>query len=237
MKQKHVLRLSILLNALGLIAALLLVYWLGGPQYLLYRIRSGGRPVLYDHQISQFEMLPIDNHTIVFLGNSLTAQGHWQEWFPDHKVVNRGINGDMTGGVFRRLDAILEGAPQQIFLLIGVNDLLFKSEDETIEQYKKIVQKIKTDSPTTQLILQTLLPVNNQVRYTGVDNNAIVKLNQLINNLAKEQGLKVIDLHKEFTDSEGQLEAAFTLDGVHLSGAAYAKWASIIKPYLPAHGI
>ena len=70
---------------------------------------------MYDHKVSQFDMLTIDSSSIVFLGNSLTDQGNWEEWFPDFKVHNRGISGDMTGGVYRRLDPIISGRPQKVF--------------------------------------------------------------------------------------------------------------------------
>lgn len=232
MKKKRIFLLSLLLNACFLIAGFGLVQRLGGPSYFWYRWKTKGRAVLYDHKISQFEFLEMDSSSIVFLGNSLTDQGNWQEWLPEFSIANRGISGDMTGGIYRRLDPILQVQPKKIFLLIGINDLLFKNVQETFQQYEQIVEKILDESPTTSLYLQSLLPVNNEVRYTGIDNDQILALNTKIASLAMEKQLSFINIHHELKDEGGNLNDDYTLDGIHLNGLAYAKWVAILKPYL-----
>jgi lysophospholipase L1-like esterase len=39
-------------------------------------------------------------------------------------------------------------------------------------------------------------------------------------------------VNKVLRDLDGNLDAAYTLDGVHINGAAYLKWASLLKATL-----
>ena len=51
-------------------------------------------------------------------------------------------------GVYDRLDAVVNGAPAKIFLLIGINDVdRGASADTIVERIGMIVDKIRKDSP------------------------------------------------------------------------------------------
>ena len=73
------------------------------------------------------ELVPVTRRNIVMLGNSLTERGFWSEYFPDKRVLNRGIGGDRIVGMLARLDPIVGGQPRAIFIMAGVNDLVFTS--------------------------------------------------------------------------------------------------------------
>ena len=87
----------------------------------------------YYERVAQFESeTPICSNDIVFLGNSLTEGGKWNDYFAGTEsklnkkggaIRNRGIIGDTAEGIADRLDEITKGAPKKIFLLCGVNDI------------------------------------------------------------------------------------------------------------------
>ena len=52
---------------------------------------------------SQFEALPRLSDRVLFLGDSITEQGIWAEWFPELQTLNRGIGGDPISGLLARL--------------------------------------------------------------------------------------------------------------------------------------
>jgi hypothetical protein len=60
---------------------------------------------------------------IIMLGDSLTEMGIWAELLEGLSVVNRGISGDDSAGVLRRLLEVLGRHPRVICLEIGSNDL------------------------------------------------------------------------------------------------------------------
>src|SRR5690606_19300562 len=58
----------------------------------------------YTERLADFRKMPILPKSIIFLGNSLTAAGRWNDILPNLPVLNRGISGDISYGVLARLD-------------------------------------------------------------------------------------------------------------------------------------
>ncbi len=230
--RKYIFYISILLNVLFLIAGIVLVRKLGGINNLVYRIKHRGLGELYEHRKNLFENMVVSDSSIVFLGNSITAQCEWAELFQNPNIINRGIPGDHAVGVLERLDFILNGKPEKIFLMIGFNDLLFDNGQLLLDTYEKIISRILNESPHTQLFIQSILPVNNAVKNTTIKNESILAINKQIHQIALNNQLTFLDLYPRFTDEEGNLDAAFTMDGIHLNGEAYLVWRDAIEVYV-----
>ena len=190
----------------------------------------------YYQRASHFEELPTSSKDIIFLGNSITDGAEWSELFQNRHVKNRGISGDTTWGVYDRLNTILKGNPRKIFLLIGINDIGRGRDDRyVVEGVERIIKKIKEESPRTQLYVQSILPVNpNLGKFSGHTSQwqRIPGINIEIRDIAEREGASYIDLFSSFVDEEGKMNAAYTNDGLHLLGKGYAKWKSIITPYI-----
>ncbi|MBI5915867.1 MAG: hypothetical protein HY842_10850 [Bacteroidetes bacterium] len=225
----YLLYASILLNLLLLAAFGYALHRYGGWRNLWSKISSRGIEKTYFHRKNLFEMLPPKEGAIVFLGNSITAGNEWAEMFGNPNILNRGIPGDHCDGIRARLDEVLKNRPSKIFLMAGVNDLAFYPPSIVLPKYERLVEAILTKSPHTTLYLQSVLPVNNLVSPTPVDNDDVRLLNDGIRQLAKAKGLIFIDLYQALQDLDGNLDAAYTQDGVHLNGAAYLKWAEVLK--------
>lgn len=230
----RLLYVSIALLLLGGFAFFLLIQRLGGWRYTLHRIRHT-ETGLYLHRKQLFEQLPERPGAIVFAGDSQTEQCEWAELLNvgNTPVLNRGITGDHTAGVLARLPEILRHRPSKIFLMIGVNDLLFgHTASETAARYRELVAQIRRQSPETQLVLLGLPGVNNKVRQTGLNSAEIVALNTEIAQIAQAYALPFIDLYPKTSDAEGQLSASLTADGLHLNAAAYLIWKQAIAAFL-----
>lgn len=229
---KYLLIFSLIVNLVLAGALYYLVQRLGGVKFMIHRINSGGLAGLYENRIDLFNHLQLAKGDIIFLGDSITEFGQWEELMNNPKVKNRGIAGDTSWGLLRRLEGITSSEPSRIFLMIGVNDFLFTDNAEIIDNYTKIVQQIRTQAPDCQLILQSILPVNAGVKNTVFDNTSILEVNQAIQNIAEKEGLIYLDIHQQLLDDTGQLSAKFTADGVHINGKAYAIWKEIVLPYI-----
>ncbi len=190
----------------------------------------------YYQRASLFEALPASASDIVFLGNSITNGGEWCELFGDARVKNRGISGDISQGVYDRLDPIVAGRPAKIFLMIGVNDIARGLSPDTIAaNIRRIVLKIKSKSPRTKIYLQSVLPVNDafgMFRDHTLRGAEIVRVNNLLVKLAAETGTLYIDLHTPFSDADGKLKPEYTNDGLHLLGPGYILWRDTVAPYV-----
>ncbi len=227
---KRLLIFSLILNVLLASGIAYMMHRLGGWSYALYRFRNS-EAGLYTHRKTLFEKLPERPGAVVILGDSQTALCEWQELLGDSaRVLNRGISGDYVDGVGGRLEEVLRHKPLKIFLLLGVNDLFFGKKTEAIEaRYREIVQKIRRESPDSELILQSVLPVNSAVRSLPVGNAEIQALNVRIAQIAKDYALPYLDLYGQLTDASGNLSTRFTDDGIHLNGAGYLVWKKQIQ--------
>ncbi len=191
----------------------------------------------YYQRATLFETLPTSQEDIIFLGNSITDGGEWCELLANPNAKNRGISGDITTGVFDRLEIITKGQPAKLFLLIGINDLARNISTDTItNNIHKIVAKVHAESPRTQIFVQSILPVSKHYGlFSGHTSKGaeIKQINANLNKTACSNNYTFIDLYSQFVDSEtGEMNLKYSNDGLHLLGAGYQLWASIIENYL-----
>lgn len=193
----------------------------------------------YWHQrVSLFSKLPVSSEDIVFLGNSITDGGEFQELFGMENVLNRGIRSDRISGVLKRIDQVTDGHPRMIFLLIGINDVADSrnTAKSIAEKYRGLVQTIRQKSPESVLFVQSVMPINNDFkRYKSLfgRENLLPELNTLLQEVALQEGAVYIDLWPVLADPESmKMKPQFTTDGLHLSGSGYQAWADAVRPYV-----
>ena len=137
MLKRMLIGLSVLLNVVVIVAAVTLY---ASPMSVLRMFLGDFVALSYERWTSQFEHLEIQAGDVVFLGDSITEGGAWDELFPGVPVRNRGIGGDTTSGVLDRLDQITRGRPAKVFLKIGTNadrrtdaNLLEREQDHEVD--------------------------------------------------------------------------------------------------------
>jgi len=192
-------------------------------------------PEYYPQRVAIFEKEPVVPGRIIFLGNSITQIGDWKKLLNDSTVINRGIAGDVTFGVLKRLDDVTRRQPSKLFLLIGINDIGKDIPDAVIaDNIRKIILRVQAESPSTKIYVQSILPLN-----PGVPNfpqhydkqEHVLNTNKLIKKVAEDTHCTYINIHDLFTDKQGKLDAKYTADGLHLapSGDGYKKWVDYLR--------
>ena len=193
---------------------------------------SSYQTTYYDQKLTLFRLLPDTKGEIVFLGNSITDIGEWSEIWQNPKVKNRGISGDISYGVLARLDEVLSSKPKKLFVMIGINDIARNIPDAVIiSNYRRLIDRVQSESPKTQLVMQSVLPTNDQFKpfknHYGKDDH-IRAVNEGLRNLSTERGVGFVDLYPHFLDSAGRLDKQYTNDGLHLNGPGYMLWKKIL---------
>lgn len=184
-----------------------------------------------------FDTLPIEQNSIIFIGNSLTQNFELSEFFHNLKIKNRGINGDVINGLINRLSPIIKAKPKKIFLEIGINDLgRGASKDSVIYNYNRLIDIIKTNLPETELYVHSIFPTEitsqDLPTYCNKDVNLkIIEVNKFLSKHALIENYVFIDAYKLF-EKEGYLNSQYSVDGVHLNSDGYKLWAKILKPYI-----
>ena len=142
----------------------------------------------YNKLLNQFNSQPLNNGEIVFLGNSITAEGKdWSDRLDNPIIRNRGIGGDTTDGVLARSGEIIDSEPTAVFLLIGINDLYNNTFETPSVNYianniVNIAKKVKTGSVNTKVFIQTLLPISKKKsrKFYKLYNQSIKNINKII---------------------------------------------------------
>ena len=165
--------------------------------------------------------------TMVFLGDSLTEDGHWSEWFPDANVRNLGRGGDTTDGVLARLGEVVAAAPDEILLLVGTNDL---GTRQTVEHLVRNIQSmmvdLRRDLPGTRMLLQSILPRARE--FADQIQTANIHLRQF----AATVRAQYLDLWPALALEDGELNPEFSDDRLHLNSAGYDAWLGELRPAL-----
>lgn len=161
------------------------------------------------------------NRLGILVGDSLSL------WFPKENLptgklwLNQGISGDTSQGVFKRLSAFSATRPDVIYLMIGINDLRKGASNKSILLNSgRIIQSLRQSHPTSQIIMQSILPV----RSGKIANSRIRYINAQLAVIARQQGVNYLNMHNLFTDTNGNLLPELTTDGLHLSPAGYQVW-------------
>ena len=233
--KKDVIYISVILLLLIAVSVLSVLLVTGHKE-------DGGILQYYNEKCAAFELenANLAKGQIVFIGDSITDGYVLDDYYSDLtlSVYNRGIGGDSTGGVLKRLDlSVVDIRPSKVVLMIGINDINGGVSDSVlIKNYGEILEKIKRELPKTEVYCMSILPVNKELESYGVDipkNLERVKKNNIeIKRLAEEYGYCFVDLFENFLDSEGHLKSELSIDGIHLNANGYRLWTEKLKPYL-----
>lgn len=181
----------------------------------------------YDAYLSTFR-LNDRQADIVFLGDSITLGGRWDEFFQSKNVLNRGIGSDVSEGCLNRLDEIEKHAPKMIFLMIGCNDLARHIlQDEIVGNVEQILTETAEKLPECTIYLQSVLPFDEDLQRTQELNSSYQKLAD------RYEQCIYVDLYPLFLDENGQQNRnLFSTDRVHLNGEGYRIWINAISCYV-----
>ncbi len=172
---------------------------------------------------------------IAFVGDSITQDYNVYEYFSEYTVYNRGIGGDTTEGLLKRMDeSIFDLNPSHVIILMGTNDfgvLNAKSKD-IYNRMKKVVQLIQLKIPQTKIILISVYPVNptlDQMSVGGRTNQNIQALNALYQTI---EGVSYLNLYDKLLDDKGNLDKTYTVEGLHINQNGYDLITKEIKKIL-----
>lgn len=134
----------------------------------------------------------------------------------------------------REIEMLRKANPGFVTLLIGVNDYMRgASPDDFTNHYRKTLDDIQDAAPKAKILLITIpdfskTPAGAKLGDPTASESGIRAYNKIIIAEASQRKLVVADIFaaSQRSSSAGELVA----DGLHPSGAQYAKWLSIIQP-------
>lgn len=128
------------------------------------------------------------------------------------RTINEGVCGSTTSTGVGRIGSLLErNNPGYVCILYGINDLTFgRGRTEMITNLRTMVQAAKGNKSVP--ILATLLPTYDSHGFIAGE---VVKANDSIRQLARDEGARLCDLEQEFGTDRSLIQP----DGLHPSDA------------------
>ena len=180
------------------------------------------------------------NENIVLLGDSITEIYPINDIYDDMPIVKSGVSGYKTNDILKHIDSMLyQYNPTKVILLIGTNDIMNDIGDdminETISNIEKISQKIKKNRRNTKIYIESIYPVNRNMKKEMVadrTNEAIQKINDEIEKYCRKNNIIYIDMYDKLIDNNGNFDEKYTYDGLHPNTLGYAKITNVLLPYI-----
>ena len=182
----------------------------------------------YDEKVAYFETenAQAANAKLVFLGDELTEEYDLTKYYTLVKsAYNRGVKGDTTFTLQDRLQVSLyDIKPAVCVLLIGTNNI-----KKALKNYEEILAEIHEKCATTKLVVQSIYPTSGEY---AKRNEKIVEVNEQIKALVEKYDFIYADVHSALKDENGELNAKYTTDGLHLTNEGYKKVTEVLTPIL-----
>ncbi|MCK8084644.1 SGNH/GDSL hydrolase family protein [Vibrio sp. 1CM8B] len=183
------------------------------------------------HSMSRYIMTS-DNHRhfspnadLVMFGDSITEWAPWADIFRDISMVNRGLAGDNTTGMLRRIDTTLNVKPKLVCFMAGINDLAQGYDVDHI--YQNYIDMLKVwQENDIRILVQSTLYVGSKLQ--GL-NPSVELLNRKLSEYCSQQGITFLDVNSVLSPNQ-LLSNEYSCDDLHLNAKAYQAWAEILQP-------
>lgn len=119
----------------------------------------------------------------------------------------------------------------KIYFQIGINEMGWATVDLFMEEYAQTIQKFRELQPDAVIFIQGILRVSKLKSESDpvFNNQGINERNERIAQLADNVHVFYIDVNEAVCDEEGNLEASFTSDGLHLYAEDFIYWVEYLK--------
>lgn len=164
---------------------------------------------------------------LVFVGDSITFSGRWQEWFPDVEVHVEASPGDSTDRLVERLPRIIELQPDIIVLLIGANDFgANRSVEYVVRSIEYFLANVRNEIPGARTLVQSIMPRGREYKADIQD------ANRHLRQYSRTLHAQYLDLWPALAMDDGEMSPEFTNDRLHLAEAGYEAWLAELRPAL-----
>ena len=176
-----------------------------------------------------------DNY--LFVGDFHTNQFAFSNYGWDYHYVNSSRNDLTTHMLLNNMKGMVyDYNPSVIFLELGIVDLENGvSQEEILKNYGQIIDLIHSNRPNAVIFVESVYPINRSVNTYDdgiiderVTNEEIRTLNQSFKSLAKEKGVRYLDVYSSISKRE-ELNPQYTTNGVYLNHNGYMEIYGLIN--------
>ena len=139
-----------------------------------------------------------------------------------------------TGEEIPITDAVGRAKPEYVVLTIGVNGVSMMDEQQFKEQYTALIERMKSVSPDTKIICNSIYPVEAmyEAKDNGINNAVIDRANGWILQIAEATGTHFTNSASVLKGADGKLVSDYgNGDGIHLSAVGFERVIDYLKTH------
>jgi len=174
-------------------------------------------------------------HQIVFVGSSTIHRWDVASYFPDLKIINRGIDGTELSDAVKYIDRlVLRYEPRLVVVYAGDNDIgAGKLSEQVSVDFERFVRAVHTRLPETRILYIGIKP--SPLRWLQIDRMRLA--NQVIKTICeRDDRVAFLDFDNLMLGwDEKPRKDLYVEDGLHLSPKGYHLWSIVLRPYLVEH--
>ncbi|TDB66891.1 SGNH/GDSL hydrolase family protein [Arundinibacter roseus] len=189
-------------------------------------------PDNYDWDTRHREILRMNQENppkVLMIGNSIThfwgglpegphrrGADSWKAVFDPQNTRNLGYGWDRIENVLWRIyHGELDGyEANQIYVMIGTNNFHLNTDEEILTGWRMLIEAIRHRQPTATLTMTGVYPRRKEEK-------RVVALNQKLEALTREMGVKYLDAGKVLLKPDGTINETLFTDGLHPNADGY----------------
>lgn len=174
-------------------------------------------------------------NSILFIGSSsFTIWKDVQEYFPEHRIINRGFGGSTLPDLIRYVeDIVYPYKPKQVVIYCGENDLAASdtvNAQTVAARFKTLFSLIRERYPKVPVLYISMKPSPSRERLMQKMDAG----NWTIKEFLKQQKRSAyLDVYHLMLNADGRpREELFLKDMLHMNKNGYLIWQAALKPLL-----
>lgn len=143
---------------------------------------------------------------------------------------------DADGERISAVDALRQTEFTKVYLMFGINEVGWASDDIFIKKYQKLIDEIRSINPDADIYVHSIFPVSAKVNSDSeyLRNEKIHRYNRRLQTMAEENRLYYLNAGEQmFSQKNGCLPDDVSTDGIHLKVGYYKQWLD----YLLSHTV
>ncbi len=129
-------------------------------------------------------------------------------------------------------DSVAASGRKKIFLMLGQNDLGYRTIEDTLASYETIIGRIREKTPDVEIYIQSLVHEWWEKGNSNSRNEKIDQYNIELEALAGDLGCHFLDVKKYIEDHRGTMAAPYNMDyGIHVNEEGCTEWMHALLSY------
>jgi len=173
--------------------------------------------------------------SILFIGSSsFTKWKDVQDYFPSHRIINRGFGGSTLPDLIRYTDDIVfRYHPKQVVIYCGENDVASSdtiSAETVTNRFIVLFNKIRSRYRKIPVVYISMKPSPSRERFFPKMQAANSAIQQF---LSTKKRTAFVNVYPLMLNGEGQpMKEIFLDDMLHMNSKGYLIWQKALEPYL-----